>query len=280
MGHTPFPGSDTITVIKNREEGPSMKTTPLALQPTTIPEWDAEDEMAGVLSGAALLKADELESKAMLDAMRLELPKVQYLEQVKLRRYAQQRRTPLKLTIEPDSAHYDFYLIELPLNILAPKQRLCRLRVQLRLDAGMQSPEQPVAYDLFPNDQTDLKTIMTGAVNLDVSKALKYILTAVGAGAPALPADAFGFKLALPFKWTSAYTRVQTSDRMSNPVEWYVTDQAIQNGFTGHVIIRAPKHAQVKVAATLACEVRKTGLLGRILKAQYISDAHIYPLKE
>lgn len=252
--------------------------TQLKLRPTSIPEWDAEDEMAGVLSDETLVKASDTESKEMLNAMRLELPKE--IKQVKLLQYAQDRQTPLGQAISPDNKHYDFYLIELPLSILVPNQRLVRLRLQLELEAKRQKTEQVLAYDLFPNDQTDLKEIMTGEINLDVSKALGFCLVATGAGAALAPlTEAFGLKLTLPFKWASQYTRVQTSDRMSNPVEWYVTDNAIQNGFTGHAIIRAPKQSLVQATATLFGEVRRAGLLGKVLKAQYVSDTHTYTLK-
>jgi hypothetical protein len=255
-----------------------MEVTPLELQITNIPEWDAEDEFTSEAAGEVLIRASDTKSEEMLNAIRLELPRV--IEQVKLLQYARERQTHLNLTIPPDCKHCDFYLIELPLNILVPNLRMVRLRLRLELKAIGQVPEPIVAYDLFPNDRVDVRTIMTGEASLDVSKALKYILVATGAGAAAAPlTECFGLKLDLPFKWTSTYSTIQTSDRLSNPVEWYVTDSSIQNGFTGNVIIRAPKHAQVKVIATLSCEVRKAGLAGRILKAQYITVPRTYLLK-
>lgn len=254
-----------------------MEKTTLSFQPTVIPEWEAEDEMSGVLS-QNLVKAGEKECKEMLDAMRFELPNVMDLNHVKLLQYAQDRQTPLELVIPPDSRNFDFYLIELPLNILVPQQRVTRLRMMLNLEATGRQPGETVAYDLFPNDQTELKTLMTGEVTLDVSKTLKYILSSVGAGTAAPLTEAFGFKLNAPFKWTSTFTKVQTSDRMSNPVEWYITDSSIQNGFTGHVIIRAPKDSQVSVAAKIVCELRKKSIVGFFTK-HFISDTQIYPLR-
>ena len=257
-----------------------MQTIPLELEPTSILEWDAEDEVAGVLAGE-LEKASNEEAREMLKHMQLDLPKD--IIWTELHEYAEHRKTPLELVIPPDSKHYAFYQIELPLNILVTgKQRVVRLNLNLDLGAREKRPEQQIlAYDLFPTDQSDLKTIMTGEANLDVSKALKYILTMTGAGTVVAPlAECFGFKLALPFKWTSMHARVRTSDRMSNPVIWHVTDESIQNGFTGHIIIRAPKRSIVNITATLACELRKAGLLGRILKAQYVSKSRVFTLKE
>jgi len=255
-----------------------METTPLQLRSTSIPEWEAEDEMAAVLAYETVEKASDTEAKEMLDAMRLELPRV--IDQVKLLEYAQEHNMPLDQAIIPDSKHYDYYLIELPLNILVPNQRLVRLRLLLELEASKQKTEDIVAYDIFPNDQTDVKEIITGEVNLDVSKALGFCLAATGAGLASVPlTEAFGFKLAIPFKWTSQYARVQTTDRMSNPLEWYITDSSIQNGFTGYAIIRAPKKSRVRVNATIAGEVRRADLLGKVLKAQYMSDTCAYDLK-
>ncbi|AOS84345.1 hypothetical protein BIU88_09515 [Chlorobaculum limnaeum] len=257
-----------------------MENIRLDLHPTTIPEWDAEDEMANVLADRETVKASEAESKEMLEAMRLELPRVEDLKQVKLLKYAQQLPTPLQLSIPPDSERYDFYQIELPLTILVPNLCLKRLRMRLELEASGQKTTQIVAYDLFPNDEYDVKTIMTGEANLDVSKTLKYFLSAIGAGAAAASmSDCFGFKLELPFKWTSNYAKVQTSDRMSNPVEWYVTDSSIQNGFTGYVIIRAPRDSDVTVVASISCQLRQKGPLGTFLKAHYMTDSYIYRLR-
>ena len=257
-----------------------MQTTPIELEPTSIPEWDAEDEIAGVLEGGILERASAMEAREMLEHMQVDLPRdILWTE---LHEYAEHRKIPLELTIPPNSKHYAFYQIELPLNILVTeKQRMVRLSLKLDLGTRGKGHEQIVAYDLFPTDQFYLKTIMTGEVNLDVSRALKYILTLTGAGAAEVPlTECFGFKLTHPFKWKSMHVSVRTSDRMSNPVKWYVTDESIQNGFTGYVIIRAPKRSIVNVTATLTCELRKAGMLGRILKSQYVSKSRTFTLED
>lgn len=66
---------------------------------------------------------------------------------------------------------------------------------------------------------------------------------------------------------------------MSNPLEWYVKDDSIEHGFTGSVIVRAPKRAKVTVDAKLVCEVRKSGVLGWILAARFESRTRAYPVK-
>lgn len=249
-----------------------METTSLELHPTSIPEWDAEDEMTSVLARERLVKASDAESREMLERTRLDLPLA--INWKELLQFAEHRQTPLALTIPPDSSRYSFYLIDLPLNIMVINQHLARLRLRLDLEAPGVNADQLAAYDLFPRDESDTKTILTGEISLDVSKSLEFLTM------KAPLTGGFGFKLALPFKWTTTHPRVQTSDRMSNPVEWYVTDESIENGFTSHVIIRAPRTATVTVDATLVCDVRRAGLLGRILKAHFETISRRYTLKE
>lgn len=241
----------------------------LELQTTSVPEWDDEEETAGALTDGTLVNADEDEAFGMFEQMQFSLPN--NIEWTELVGYAKTRKTPFKLTISPDK-DYSYYLIEIPLNIMMIKQRLVRLRLKLRLAVSGRDHKDIEAYDLFPTDQVDTKTIMSGQANLDISPALKFALTAIG-GPAAIPftplIECLGLKLSLPFKWKSSHARVQTSDRMSNPVEWYVADESIQNGFTGYAIIRAPKKSKVYVTATLVGEVRKSGFLGRILRAQF-----------
>lgn len=248
-----------------------MSTVELSLKPTSIPEWEAEDMMAGRLADDEVLASDE-EAEAMLNEIRLGLPRD--IIQTELVDHALQRATPLSLPITEDTTQLRFYLIEVPVNILLTEEHhLVRLRLKLDLQSGEEEAPNAVAYDLFPPDHWEEKLHSIGEVSLDISKALTFVC-------PAPIADCFGFKLKLPLEWKSEYALIQTTDRMSNPVEWYVTDQAIVNGFTGYAIIRAPKKAKVNVAASLACELRKPGPLGRLLKARYHSDTHTYLLKK
>ena len=62
--------------------------------------------------------------------------------------------------------------------------------------------------------------------------------------------------------------QIATSDRNSNPAEWYVTDEEIANGFVAYLIVRAPKAAGVRVRAALAGELRRQGPLG-LLKGRF-----------
>lgn len=242
----------------------------IALEPAQagdVADWDAEDMLGGTL--AALVDvADPEQAHAMLSAVRLEIPDV--IEHTELTEFAANRGTPLAESLVPDLARYEFHLVELPLTILIPENtvRLVRLRVTVTIDAGQGA--QAVAYDLFPRDESTTTQHDIGSLSLDVAKALTFVSPVVG--------DVLGLKLTVPFKWTSTQIHVRTSDRLSNPVDWYVTDRSINQGFTGYLITRSPKGAQLRLHATVVCELRKDGLVGMVTRSRYRSAEMSYDL--
>src|ERR1017187_7045952 len=249
-------------------EAPNTEKVRIQVAPTSVPEWDHEDEASSVLGGPELHKASDDEAQRMLDQMTLELPAA--LDWVELVHYAQQHRIVGGLQIPPDSAHCSFYVFEAPLSIiLTGGQRHVRLR--LNLDLRAQNPErgEVVAYDVFPPSDVDVKELASGELNLDISKALQFVLTASGAAAATPALQCLGFKLNLPFRWNTLAVKLQSSGRMSSRVAWYVTDASIQKGFAPAAILRAPRGTQVIVDATLAGELRAAGLAGWILKTQF-----------
>lgn len=233
----------------------------VALEPTSVPEWDAEDQVFGVLSNDQPVPVDEASARAILEQTNIELP----------------RALDWTALLGPDSASFDFYLIQVPLTLMLPdQQKLVRLRLELTLQAPGAKPEDVLAYDLFPTTRIDVKKIMSGEVSLDVSQALEFVLLASGPGAVLAPgAKCLGLKLELPFQWNSSVVAIQSSARMSNPVRWSLTDSAIQNGFSAAAIIRVPKGTKFSVTANFLGEVRQFNVLG-FSKAQFSSLAHIY----
>lgn len=231
------------------------------LEPAGIVEWDAEDLVAGHLS-AELDPADRDAARAMLDGVRLALPDA--VDHRNLVDYSAARGTPLDESLVPDLARFDFHLVELPLAILVPEsRRLVRLRLGVRITGG-------VAYDLFPRDDWADVEHNIGQVSLDVAKGLTFVAPPLG--------EALGLTLEHPLRWKTRTVRVRTTDRLSNPVEWYVTDRAVNEGFTAHLIVRSAKGDPPTLHTTVACELRKSGPLGRVMKATYLSGDHSYRL--
>lgn len=241
---------------------------PVELEPGSIARWEAEDALAATLDFEPQAGAPtEEEAAAMLSKLRLTLP-AQVLA-AELVNWAVERNTPLNLPIPADLNKYSYYLVEVPVNILAPEHKLTRLCLSLEFQSAAQST--PVAYDLFPQDAALFKETELGEIKVDVSKALSFVAgKALG--------DVLGLSLKLPLKWTSQTVRIETTDRMSNPLEWFVADKSIQQGFTGYAIVRVPKGADLTIHAKLACEVRTSGVGGIFRKATFVSRARSYPI--
>jgi hypothetical protein len=98
--------------------------------------------------------------------------------------------------------------------------------VRLRVAAGIETADGggAVTYDLFPRKQSTVVDQHLEDLTTDVAKALKFMAPVVG--------DVLGLKPNIPIRWHTEGAQIRTSDRMSNPPEWYVTDAAINEGFT------------------------------------------------
>lgn len=245
-----------------------MGNVKIELAPTSVAEWDEEDEASAVF-GEELQQANEAEARAMLDQLVLELPAA--LDWKELVRYAKEHHATGGLSIPPDSRNYAFYVLEAPVTIILPHdQNLVRLRLVLELRGDPADGGQVLAYDVFPPTEVDVEQVAAGEVTLDVSKALQFVLTTVGAAKAAPAAEALGLKLNLPFKWSTTTVKLQSSARMATRAQWYVTDASIRSGFAPCAILRAPRGAVVTVTATMTGEVRARGPRGWF-KAQFVS---------
>ena len=240
------------------------------LEPAEIEEWEDEDALAGVLGEEGEVAGPD-EIIAMLSAVRLTLPAALTVQD--LVSYAAERATDLDAAIRADSNRYDYRLVEVPLNVLVPRpDRLVRLRLGLHIDCD--GAEPAVASDLFPPDRWTVGEHDVGEIDLDVSKALKFVC-------PAPVTDALGLRLKLPLRWRTRGVLIATSDRNSNPAEWYVTDEEIGGCFSPLMIVRSSKGAGVTIRAELAGEIRRRNPLGRLLKGRFRSvrgDKAIFPL--
>jgi hypothetical protein len=233
-----------------------METLRAALEPTFSAEWAAEDEVSGVLAEDTATQADEDSARGMLDELTINLPLA--LDWTELVQYVRNKETLSAFQIPPDTVNFNYYAVEVPLTLIVPPdQQLVRIRLTLNL-AAMDPTAPAVAYDLFPTSHVDVKTILSGNANLDIAEGLHFVLIASGVPEPLASVSKFlGLKLNLPFQWTARYATIQSSARMSNPVVWSVTDDAIAGGLTASVIVRVPKGQALKISATLLGELRR-----------------------
>jgi hypothetical protein len=225
------------------------------LVPKRIQEWEDEDLMAGT-AAHGLEWADSDQGKEMLNEMTLELP-VEIL-QTELVSYNRSLQTPLKLDIPPQG-DLNYFLIGVPLSfVLTDKIRMVRLNLELDL----MPKKEVVAYDIYPDNEVQVKEILSGDFSVDIAKALTFVTKApVG--------DVLNLKLEKPFNWKSQSIRIQCSGKLGNIVRWYVVAESMQNGFTGYVILKAPKGDEPRIKAIMAVELRKAGMFGHVLKTSY-----------
>jgi hypothetical protein len=237
----------------------------LELVPTSVPDWEQTDASLGPMRGGPQLASDK-QLRDVLGSVRFSLPAK--IETEPLAGYVTNGATSSTHSLPADVADHRYTLIGCPVTILVPApQRLVRLRLSLGLETTPRS-QPAVAYDIFPTNQWRTNTVDIGEASLDISKALQFVC-------PAPLAGMLGLRLSIPLRWSTDTAEILTSNRMSNPVEWYVTDEKIANGFIGYSIVRAPKEATVRVHATLVGELRFRGpasiLKGRFRAASPIS---------
>ena len=236
--------------------------TTVSMRPGEVPEWDAEEMLSGSLA-EEVWPANEIQAREMLNDLRIELPDT--LQHTDLVAFAGERATPLDETLRPSTTDNSFYLIGLPVPLVVPEDR--RL-VRLRLRMGL--PDRSVAWDVFPRTEwvTDEHQIATAT--LDVGKALTFVFPAVG--------QALGLKLEAPIHFTTTHARVQSTGPNSNPVDWLLDGDQVRAGFTAWLILCGPRHEKLDVSVRLACELRRSGVLGHLLRATFVSDEEHYVL--
>lgn len=248
----------------------------LALEPTTIAEWDVRDIVCGEES-AGLALATREEAARLLDEVALGVPRLSPVRSLTpvpggtagagpAGAAARQPGpaaaadpghpasgtaagpgggepggagpvVPLSAPPPAQAGRFDFHLMELPVSISVPAGRtLTRLRLGLRAEPARHQGAPVVAYDLFPE------------------------LDAV-------------------------------SQRLGNPVAWEVSGDALGEAFTAYVIWRAPRSVPLRVSASVLGELLGAGELPggdpgseagpqarQLRKAQFRSASQLYDI--
>jgi hypothetical protein len=224
----------------------------------TVPQqWRQYDDATATLK-TEILDADAAQSSEMLEALRLELPDEPTWINL-------QHCPPDKSwELPPEDSRFDFYMAQVPLTlIVAQKYHLTKLALRLALETVTRGGEA-LAHDICPNNELTSRVLMTGSLSLDLSKALGFVLAAIGAGpvGPALTA-CVGLSLQTPFEWKSETLKVQAGGKNTCEAQWLVVDKGIPDGtFSPYVVIRVPKGSRPAMTAQLQCEVKHSGPLG------------------
>jgi hypothetical protein len=89
------------------------------LEPTSVSEWDAEDEVAGTLAEDSPVSFSDDSARAILSEIAVSLPRT--LEWTQLVDYIHKTKTVANFRIPADIDHYDYYATELPLTLIIPQ---------------------------------------------------------------------------------------------------------------------------------------------------------------
>jgi hypothetical protein len=248
----------------------------LALEPTTIAEWDVRDLIVGDGSPGLALATRE-EAAQLLDDVALSVPRRSPVRD--LGGYAAQHGLELSQSALADSRRYDFRLMELPVSISVPAGRtLTRLRLGLDAETGAEEIP-PVAYDVFPADG-DGPAAGGGELAADVSRTLTFACPP-GSGA-------LGLDLTAPGQRAGQQVSVRWAQRLTNPVTWDVSGERIGGQLAVYVIWRTPRGHSLNVRASVLGELHGTESPepggpqeaghGRRRKAQFRSASQRYTI--
>lgn len=226
-------------------------------QVTDVPQEWLDLEAASSTLRTQIMDPDDEQRDRLLDALRLELPEEPTWTDM------QHSRSGTKWTLPPENREHDFYVAQLPLAlIVSSKYYLTKLAVRLTLDTAADA-EGALCRDLCPSNELLSKSVFEGGLDLDVTKALGFVLTATGVAGASGVADGLGLKLKMPFKWTSASLTVQGQGRNTHYVDWLVTDKGIPDGeFAPCVLIQTPRGQRPAITAEMHCELRFSGPRG------------------
>jgi hypothetical protein len=220
----------------------NMTMVDVQLSMAPVPEWDAEDLLPGEPGDEVPEMTDE-EKKQFPEGLRLKLPGD--IAPTELTGYTINKATPISLEGKNDGTDFNFSLIQVPLQIIISDERLriVKLRLNLQIPPESYNGVPNIAYDVYPRSLTQEDPKNTGGVHIDFGKALNFLLGGRSLG------EVPGITVTFPQKWKTTSVPVQAAGLQSNPAEWLVTDTAIQNGFHGYAIIRAPEPAQFDITA-------------------------------
>lgn len=267
-----MPGAATVTTHGDNRASEQRAEVALALEPTTIAEWDVRDLLSGSPSaGLALATRDE--AGRLLDDVALSVPLVGDVHD--LADFAGEHGIPLSQGAAAESERLDFHLMELPLGISVPADReLTRLRLRLDAEPDAKAGATVLAYDVFPaqpasSAQPVEPTAAGDAAPADVSSELTFVRRP--------GPQTLGLRLAEPSQWAGRPPSVNCAERLANPVIWDVAGPAIGGRFTAYVIWRVPRQVPFTVSASLLGELRGSEN-GRLRKAQFRSGAQRYPV--
>ncbi len=178
----------------------------------------------------------------------------------------------LSSVIKGTLAYYDYYLVELGLNVLTGKEAkipALRFEVDLRCDGAR---TDVTAYDIMPKDTIKRVKVIEGKVSLGISKLLGLIPGPIGILLPnLLSIDINPWE----FSWSLTKYQIDASGPKNYEIYWLLYDTETVQSFNPTMILKVRKNVKKVTATVRAIYDIKTGLLST---KEPKSDEKIIPI--
>ncbi len=253
----------------------------LALEPTTIAEWDVRDMVCGDRS-AGLALATREEAEQLLGDVALGVPRLSPVRRLLPGQGAAAGDSAPPALRGPDTAAAARPAAGDPAAQAGPAAGPARAGSGERADAGPVVPLSPP-----PAAHAGRYDFHLMELPVSISVPAGRTLTRLRLGLRAEPAQ----HQAVPVVAYDLFPELEdASQRLANPVAWNVSGAALSESFTAYVIWRAPRNMPLRVSASMLGELLGTGdppgdsgalagrLTPRMRKAQFRSASQLYEI--
>lgn len=164
----------------------------------------------------------------------------------------------LATAIKATLSTYDYYMVELGLNVLAGEAKIPELEFHIDLVSDSEDRTDAVAYDLMPKDETKEVIKVSGAISIGLSK----LLTFVGGPLGQALADVIDIGLGpISFSWDWKKYTIDASGPLNYDMRWRLYGTDIVQDFNPFILLRKRKTVG-KVSAFLSAAYKlEAGLL-------------------
>jgi hypothetical protein len=175
--------------------------------------------------------------------------------------YKFQDQHDLSKMIKNTLPYYDYYLVELGLNVVVRREaKIPSLAFDVDLQSDGSDRTDVTAYDVMPRDEIKRVKIIQGKVSLGITNLLNLIPGPVGKLLPnLLSIDINPWK----FKWTYEKCLIDTTGPKSYHIYWRLYETDVVQGFNPTMILKVRKPVSNITAVVRATYRIKTGRLLR-----------------
>lgn len=155
----------------------------------------------------------------------------------------------LAKTIKNTLSEFDYYVVELGLNVMLGKQfKIPELLLMVELINDAEKTDV-TAYDMAPDDEIRKIKIVGGKISLGISKLLKFVPSPIGQ----IAADLIDIEInPWEFEWNIKNYMIDACGEKNYHLYWKIYQTDIVQGFNPAVILKVRKNVK-KIKARVKC---------------------------